>query len=55
VTTARSTKPTIPPSARWLVWPEMNDKAAERANGDTQENGENEDRRAYRNKYLHQP
>ena len=54
MTTARSTELRILPSARWLVWPEMNDQAAERANGDTHENGEKEDRRADRNKYLHQ-
>jgi hypothetical protein len=29
------------PSVHWLVWPEMDDDAAERANGDTQENGKN--------------
>jgi hypothetical protein len=41
VPTIRRPQPTIPASVRWLVWPEMDDKAAERANGDTQENCEN--------------
>ena len=46
--------PTIPASARWLVWPEMDDKAAERANGNAQEHGKDHDRRGSRQEYPHQ-